>query len=101
MKVKGIESASLAVADWRQSTSRSSPVADSGKLRHPSKRTACLMALLLLVALALTPAAFTDDGAKDKTNQDKQQKAERGKTIRDAQKAVRKGKYEQAAELYR
>jgi tetratricopeptide (TPR) repeat protein len=43
---------------------------------------------------------LTDDGGKDKEQQEKQEKAARDKANRDAQKALRKGKYEQAVELY-
>jgi len=98
MKVKCIKSAPPAVGDWRPSTF--SPVAGSGEPRHPAKQSAWLIALLLLVALAFAPVALTDDGGKDKEKQEKQEKAARDKAYREAQKVHRKGKYEQAVELY-
>jgi predicted aspartyl protease/thioredoxin-like negative regulator of GroEL len=98
MKVKGIESALY--SSWHQATvfwfkkCRASPQTRAGRGPWAGK----LPVVLLLAAFALSAAAGPYQAAP--LADDKEGEA-RDKINREARKAIRKGKYERAAELYR
>jgi tetratricopeptide (TPR) repeat protein len=97
MQVKGIESVPCSISDSQSPAAVSSPADDGARLRTVSirKRGAIhILIILLLATLLLPPVALADTGDSQ------QDQASREQAFRNARKALRKGEFEQAANLY-